>query len=43
MIVSLSNSSDKNLLARAQKVLPGGVNSNVRLAVRDTFIVRGSG
>lgn len=40
---SVSNSSDKNLLARAQKVLPGGVNSNVRLAVRDTFIVRGSG
>lgn len=40
---SVSNSSDKNLLARAQKVLPGGVNSNVRLAVRDTFMVRGSG
>ena len=40
---SVSNSSDQNLLARAQKVLPGGVNSNVRLAVRDTFIVRGSG
>lgn len=40
---SVSNSSDKKLLARAQKVLPGGVNSNVRLAVRDTFIVRGSG
>ena len=39
----LSISSDKNLLARAQKVLPGGVNSNVRLAVKDTFIVRGSG
>jgi glutamate-1-semialdehyde 2,1-aminomutase len=40
---SVSNSSDTNLLARAQKVLPGGVNSNVRLAVRDSFIVRGSG
>jgi glutamate-1-semialdehyde 2,1-aminomutase len=40
---SVLNSSDQNLLARAQKVLPGGVNSNVRLAVRDTFIVRGSG
>jgi glutamate-1-semialdehyde 2,1-aminomutase len=39
----VSNSSYKNLSVRAQKVLPGGVNSNVRLAVRDTFIVRGSG
>ena len=38
-----SNSSDNNLLARAQKVFPGGVNSNVRLAVKDRFIVRGSG
>lgn len=39
----VSNSSDNNLLARAQKVFPGGVNSNVRLAVKDRFIVRGSG
>jgi glutamate-1-semialdehyde 2,1-aminomutase len=40
---SVSNSPDQNPSVRAQKVLPGGVNSNVRLAVRDTFIVRGSG
>lgn len=43
MNADVSSSANRHLLARAQKVLPGGVNSNVRLAVKDSFIVRGSG
>lgn len=43
MNTDVFSSTGRELLARAQKVLPGGVNSNVRLAVKDSFIVRGLG
>lgn len=33
----------QDLFKRAQNVLSGGVNSNVRLAVKDSFIVKGLG
>lgn len=40
---NLNHAISRELFDRAQKVLPGGVNSNVRLAVKDSFIVKGSG
>jgi glutamate-1-semialdehyde 2,1-aminomutase len=43
MSVETHTSLTEALAARAEKVLPGGVNSNVRLAVKDSFIVRGKG
>lgn len=40
---NVSQAIDQNYFQRAKRVLPGGVNSNVRLAVKDSFIVRGQG
>lgn len=39
----LNQAVNQDYFNRAQRVLPGGVNSNVRLAVKDSFIVKGLG